>query len=207
MQQTTTIVVADDHHVVRDGILMTLKEHRDLCVVATAANFLELWTALTTTPADVVVLDIGNMGTPPISMVERLLRAWPRLAIIIFSSSVDLAPELMKAGASCYIVKEDLTVNLVTAIRMARRGEAYLSPQATEYLARCGRQLSPQHITEQEFSVLKYLARGVSSEEVATAMSIGVNTVYNYVSILKKKTGSTGRPQLIDWYRRLYGNE
>ena len=207
MSRFTSIIVADDHPIVREGVVALLSTQPHLRVVATAANFVDLWEVLRTTRTDVVVLDIGNMGAPPIETVERLTRAYPQLAIIVFSSSVDLAPELLRAGARGYMVKEDLTTHLLTAIREVQHERRFLSPQAQEYLERCQTQPGPQRFTRQELHVLKLLHQGQSTHDIAEALGIDVGTVYNYVFKLKTKTGCHDRIQLVDWYRRCYGPE
>jgi DNA-binding NarL/FixJ family response regulator len=86
----------------------------------TAANFQELTTVLQTVPAEVLILDLGGMGGSPLTVVERLRREHPHLAILVFSSSVDLVPELLRAGAKGYVVKEELSDQLITAIQALR---------------------------------------------------------------------------------------
>lgn len=99
------VIVADDHPIVRDGIQAVLASDPQMHIVGVATRFDDLLTVLATESADVLVLDLGGMGGAPLSLVTRLQRDYPHLAIVVFSSSVDLAPELLQAGVRGYVVK------------------------------------------------------------------------------------------------------
>ncbi len=198
------VIIADDHPIVRDGLMATLASTPYLRVVAAAANFQELTTALPTVQADILILDLGGMGSSPLTVIERLTREHPHLAIIVFSSSVDLVPETLRAGAKGYVVKEELSDQLLTAIYAVRAGQTFLSPLAQEYLLRCSVQSSQHRLTPQELSVLKLLAQGLSTTAIADQLGIDPRSVQNYILRLRNKTGCEERIELAAWYQRVY---
>lgn len=205
IHQPIRVFIADDHPIVRDGLSTIVHSDPRLSVVGTATSFADLQAQLSTTPADIVVLDISGMQGTPIAFVAGLLRAYPQLAVIIFSSLVDLAPELLQAGARGYIAKEELSSQLLLAIQAVSVGERYVSPVTQEYLQRCGTSPTLPRFAPQELSVLKLLAQGLGTEAIADQLGLGVRTVRNYLSQIRIKTGCDERTQLAAWYQRTYG--
>src|SRR5512144_1736318 len=84
--------------------------------------------------AQVLILDLGGMAGAPLPLVTRVRRQFPGVAIVVFSSSVDLALELLQAGVCGYVVKEELSAQLLHAIHAARAGQRFLSPVVEEYV-------------------------------------------------------------------------
>lgn len=205
IHQPIRVFIADDHPIVRDGLTTIVESDPRLAVVGTAASFADLQTQLDTTAADVVVLDLSGMQGTPIAFVAGLLRAYPHLAVIIFSSLVDLAPELLQVGARGYIAKEELSSQLLLAIQAVSVGQTYISPVTQEYLQRCAASPALPRFAPQELSVLKLLAQGLGTEAIADQLGIGARTVRNYLSQIRIKTGCDERTQLAAWYRRMYG--
>lgn len=202
--QPVRVVIADDHPIVRTGLQTTLNESLLVETVGVVASFADLLSCLWETPADVVVLDLGGMGATPVSMVGRLLREYPKLGCVIFSSSVDLAPELLQLGVQGYVVKEELEEHLVAAICAANGGARYLSPIVKQYVdrshsARLGHGLAPQ-----EVNVLRLLANGLSTLAIAQELAIDARTVQNYITSIRRKTGCHERTELAGWYRRTF---
>jgi len=124
---------------------------------------------------------------------------------VVFSTSVDLAPELVQAGATGYVVKEELAAQLVTAIETAHAGQRFVSPIVQEYLHRCEVDRGQPWFTPKELSVLKLLAQGLGTTAIADQLGIDPRTVHNYVLKLRDKTGCDQRTQLAAWYQRVYG--
>ena len=99
-----------------------------------ATSFAEVVDLLATVQAQVLILDLGGMAGAPLTLVTRVRREHPGVAIVVFSSSVDLAPELLQAGVYGYVVKEELSAQLMDAIHAARAGQRFLSPVVEEYV-------------------------------------------------------------------------
>lgn len=196
------VIIADDHPVVLDGMRSCLATELDIQVIGAVQSFTALLDLLDTIVADVVVLDLLGMGAGPITMVNRLQRDYPRLAIVIFSSVVDLAVDLLRMGVRGYIAKEDMSRQLVAAVLAASQGETVVSQEIANQLewakqAREGVQLSPR-----EHQVLRLVAQGLRTEAIANQIGIDPRTVHNYMTILRRKTNCASRDELIDWYRR-----
>jgi DNA-binding NarL/FixJ family response regulator len=203
MQHTPIrIILADDHPVILKGIRMQLAELDDMAVVADARSFASVLPILAAHEADVLILDVGNMGGSPISLLSRLAREYPQLKIVIFSSTIDLAPELLDAGAHGYVAKEDLVRELVEAIRAVAEGTPYLSETVKAYFER--RSAPLRILSPKELTVLKLLALGHATNTIAEHMGIDPRTVQNHITRLRDKTGCVQRTQLVDWYRMMY---
>lgn len=203
---TTTpirIVIADDHPVVLDGLQNQIAKAPHIEIVGSASSFAEVSTVLAQVSADVLILDLIGMGGPSIATVTGLRLTYPQVKVIIFSSSVDLAPEILKAGARGYLTKEELLSDLVEAISAVHSGQEFLSPNVRRFLDQTSR-LS--ELTAQDLLVLKLNAQGLLTEEIAEQMGLTFKTVNNYFSGLREKTGCRSRVQMAEWYRRHYGD-
>ena len=198
------VVVADDHPIVQRGLNDVLTAHPHLQVIATVSNFRELMESLPNALLDVLVLDLNGMGSAPLPLMERLRREYPELAVVVFSSLVDCVPEMLKAGARGYVVKEEREHYLITAIEVVHRRKQFLSPIAEEYVARSEESGGPRELSAQQATAVKYLARGLNTEAIADQMGIDPRTVLNYITLAKRKTGCGSRLELVEWYRRMY---
>ncbi len=200
--ESVRVVIADDHPVLRRGLRSALDSDRGLEVVGEVGSFPELMRFLEHTSSDVVLLDLGGMGTPPITAVSALKRTYPQLAIIIYSSTLSGARELLRIGAQGYIAKEDWEDDVVTAIHTVMHGQVFLSPTVNDYLERSGTARKEHKLAPKEWDVLKLIAEGYGTQEIMAHLMLAEQTVSNYVHSLFRKTGCTERTQLVEWYRR-----
>lgn len=196
------VLVADDHPIILDGIQTLLAQAPSITVVGTARSFHAVSEVLDQVDADVLILDLGGMDGSPLVLIHRLQREHPLLRVIVFSSSIDLAPELIAAGASGYVAKEELPTTLMMAISSVFSGQAFLSPLVQEHLEQLS---TPSPLTPKEQIALKLLAQGLGTEEIAAQMRIDPRSVQNHITSMRRKTGCFERTQLVDWYRRTYG--
>jgi DNA-binding NarL/FixJ family response regulator len=203
--QPIRVVIADDHPVVLDGLATLLNSTPSIAVVGIAQSFRVLLDLLDRIITDIVILDLSGMGGPPLTVVNRIQRDHPTIKIIVFSSSVDLAPELLQAGVSGYIPKEDFTEQLITAIQTLAAGQTYLSPSVSRYLAQTAQAHRRHRLAPKELSVLKLLSAGHGTAEIAEQLQIDQRSVQNYITTLRRKIGCHERTQLADWYHRMYG--
>jgi two-component system, NarL family, nitrate/nitrite response regulator NarL len=203
--ESIRVVIADDHPIVLDGLTVILAAAPWIQLVGVARSFSEMISLLDTVPTDMLVLDLGGMGGSPLIFVNRMQRVYPDIRIIVFSSSVDLAPELVQAGVRGYITKEDLSQQLVAAIRAVRSGQRYFSQVVQDYLLQATTLHKQHHISPKELSVLKLLAQGLGTIAIAEQLGIDPRSVQNHITTLRRKIGCAERTQLVDWYRRMYG--
>jgi DNA-binding NarL/FixJ family response regulator len=203
--ESIRVVIADDHPIVLDGLTMILAAASAIQLVGVARSFNEMISLLDSVSTDLLVLDLGGMGGSPLIFVNRMQRVYPNIRIIVFSSSVDLAPELVQAGVRGYITKEDLSEQLVAAIQAVRSGQSYFSQVVQDYLLQATTLHKQHHISPKELSVLKLLAQGLGTIAIAEQLGIDPRSVQNHITTLRRKLGCAERTQLVDWYRRMYG--
>ncbi len=204
--QPIRVVIADDHPIVRDGVVANLTTGSHVTLVGMATTFAALLNLLPSVAADVVVLDLGGMGGSALTMVMRLRRDYPQLAIVVFSSSVDLAPELLQEGVLGYVVKEELSGQLLDAVYAVHIGERFLSPTVEEYVARAATIRTSTRLAPQELNVLKLLAQGLGTVTISEQLGIDPRSAQNYITALRRKANCASRTQLVDWYKRMFGD-
>lgn len=203
-QAPIRVMIADDHPFAREGLELILRAAPYIEVIGTGDSFTLLLQQPDLAHCDVLLLDLGGMGAGPMVMVTQLVHAFPDLRIVIFSTSVDVAPELLQAGALGYVAKDDPVPHVVEAIRAANARQRYLSPIAQRYMDRTEGRRKQFRLVPKELMVLKLLAQGTSTQEIAVQMTIDPRTVQNYVTTLYHKTGCQDRMQLVVWYQRVY---
>lgn len=196
------IILGDDHPMMVDALCRLFADHEQFSVVATGSSFPEVVKAAYATPADLVILDLTGMDTPALGMLERLQRDAPHLKVIIFSSRVDLAPELLRAGASGYVTKEERSSVLLAAVSAVAAGETFCSPHVEEYLSRASGEDS---FTPQEWVTVKMLVQDSDTARTAHAIGVSHRAVQNYISAMLRKKNFANRRELIEWYRSTYG--
>lgn len=202
---TIRIVLADDHPIVLDGLKASLAATPTMEVVGVARSFEALIDLPELAITDVLILDISGMGGSPLMVVARILRDHPTIRIVIFSTSIDLAPELLQAGVHGYVPKEHISEQLVRAIQAVYASQTYLAPEVIEYLELAQQARKHYRLAPKELSVLKLLAMGFGTPEIAQHLQIDQRSVQNYITTLRRKIGCHERTQLVDWYRRISG--
>jgi two-component system invasion response regulator UvrY len=180
------IIVADDHPVVRQGIVQILAEAGDMAVAGQAANGRELLERARAVEHDVVLLDLSMPETDPLDLLKQLRRERPRVpvAILTMYDESQYAIRALRAGASAYLLKDSAPSDLVAAVRKVFDGGRYLSPLAAERLAGhlAGDAEQPLHdrLSDREFQVLRMIASGKSTRQIAAELSLGMKTVSTY---------------------------
>jgi len=190
-----TLVIADDHAVVREGLRMLLESEDDLSVVGEASDLSETYALLRDHTPDVLLLDL-HMG-PQLSLgtLSELQAASRATAFVILTMDDDpaFAQQAWAAGAAGYVLKEASRADLVRAIRTVGRGGRYLDPGVGGHALQGGEAV----LTERELEVLRLLALGYSNPEVAKQMFVSPRTVETHRANLQRKLGVSGRPDLV----------
>jgi DNA-binding NarL/FixJ family response regulator len=195
---TITILIADDHDVVRQGLQMFLSDDPELEIVAEARNGAEALALAKELRPDVILMDILMPVMDGITAIGEVRRALPETEVIALTSVLEDAKVVgaVKAGAIGYLLKDTRGDELCRAIKAAAAGQVQLSPQAAARLMREVRAPeSPETLTERETDVLRLLAQGKANKEIAVALSIGENTVKTHVSNVLEKLGVQSRTQ------------
>ena len=202
--QSIRILIADDHHIVRRGIRDLLDTEPDMVIVGEATNGEEVVTAVAALKPDVVLMDLVMPGLDGIEATRQIKAQQPQMKILVLTSFAtdDKVFPAIKAGALGYLIKDTGPEELVQAIRQVHRGEASLHPTIAQKLlaevAQPEKRPSPattDPLTEREMDVPTLLARGLSNQEIADLLVIGVTTVYSHVSNILSKLHLATRTQ------------
>jgi DNA-binding NarL/FixJ family response regulator len=178
-----SILIVDDHPVVRKGLRALVESRRGWRVCAEAANGREAISRARAQKPDVAIVDIGMPGLGGIEATRQIRKVSPQTEVLILSAhgSEKLARELLDAGARGYLLKEDADVNLLEAIDALRKRAAFYSPKIAAWVAREERRArgkAPRDIlTPRQRETIQLLAEGKSNKEVAATLGISVKTV------------------------------
>ncbi|MFH9475393.1 response regulator [Streptomyces anulatus] len=201
----TRILLADDHALVRRGVRLILDGEPDLTVVAEAGDGAEAIEMARAERPDLVILDIAMPRLTGLQAARELSRVMPGLRILMLTmyDNEQYFFEALKAGAAGYVLKSVADRDLVEACRAAMRDEPFLYPGAVTALirnfldrAKDGEDLPPRAITEREEEILKLVAEGHSSKEIAELLVISVKTVERHRANLLQKLGLRDRLEL-----------
>ncbi|MBI4306956.1 MAG: response regulator transcription factor [Chloroflexi bacterium] len=192
-----SVLIADDHPIVRHGIASVLAGTRDLSVVGVAEDGAEAVEMALKTRPDVVVIDLQMGKVGGISATAEIKSKLPETEIIVLTTfdSEELIFGALEAGACAYLLKSAPPEDLVNAIRAARRGESILAPRiAAKVIGRVVAGRSPAgELSAREIEVLRLMARGYSNSEIAAALVIGASTVKTHVEHIYGKLGARNR--------------
>jgi DNA-binding NarL/FixJ family response regulator len=201
----TRILLADDHEVVRSGLRMVLDSVPDLEVVAEAGDGAEAVETALEEGVDLAVLDVSMPRMTGLQAALELSRREPNMRVLMLSMHDDERYffEALKAGASGYVLKTAANRDLIEACRAAMRGEPFLYPAAVtalirDYLerARAGEATPKDPLTPRELEVVKLIAEGHTSEEIAAQLFISKKTVDRHRANVLEKLGMRNRVQL-----------
>ena len=202
------VVVADDHTMLRQGVMRIIEESKDLTVIGEAGDGLELLNLLKKVRPDMVVLDISMPNMRGIEAVPEIKMIHPEARILMLSmhKQKEYLYEAFSAGAHGYLLKEDTDLELITAIEKIRSGFAYLSPTLSEYLTNdliniCRNDKKPlsDPLTNREREVLKLIAEGKSNKEAAGLLFISTKTVEHHRARIMKKLGLKNITELVKY--------
>jgi DNA-binding NarL/FixJ family response regulator len=190
---TIRIIIADDHPILRAGMVSVLNASSDLRVVAEAGNGAEVLRAMRDHAFDVLLLDVSMPGKSGLDLMRQIRKDNPRLPILIVSSFPEdqYALRSIRAGASGYITKMSAPGELVSAVRTVANGRKYITPAIAEMLAeaveRPDNATPHESLSDREFQTMKMIAAGHSLTEIAEVLCISVKTVSVYRSRVLEK--------------------
>ncbi|MEK4230700.1 response regulator transcription factor [Solibacillus sp. FSL H8-0538] len=196
------VLIADDHHVVRRGLLFFLKTQKDIEVVGEAKNGLEAIDLVRSLKPDIVLMDLVMPELDGIQATKRIKEQWPEVFILMLTSFSDKDHVLpaIEAGASGYQLKDIEPDDLVESIRQIMRGENTIHPEATTQLEEGLREEENKpHIqnalTPREQDVLAELTKGKSNREIASSLFVTEKTVKTHISNIFTKLQVQDRTQ------------
>jgi two-component system response regulator NreC len=204
--RTTTIVLADDHHVVRHGLRSLLEAEPDFSVVGETGDGLEAVQLVERLQPDVLVLDMMMPSLNGLEVTRQVGQRSPRTHVVILSmyASEGHVLEALRAGAMAYVLKESTYAELVRAVREAVAGRRYLSPPLSEraieaYMEKAeSAALDPyEMLTAREREVLHLVVKGHTSAEIADRLFVSRRTVETHRANLMRKLGLRTHTDLI----------
>ncbi len=190
-----SIVVADDHKIVREGLIRLLEVRQDFTVVGEASDGEEAVAVVMEKQPDVVLMDINMPKLSGIDATRQLEKAGCRSKILVLSMHENRAyvEEVLRAGASGYVVKNSASKDVHAAIDAVYSGASYLSPAITQQIvdaiARPEDSGEPRisMLTEREREVLELITEGLSSKEIASDLGVSLRTIDSHRSNLMEK--------------------
>ena len=196
-----TVVLADDHAVVRKGLRLLVDAEPELRVVAEAGTLPDaLRMARAHRPA-VVVLDLNMPGGSSLEAIPTMLEQSPATAIVVLTMQDEpsFARRALQAGALGFVLKEAADDELLGAIRLAADGETYLNPRLGARLAAQPLESAgpPDDLSEREVEVLKLIALGHTNAEIAGRLYLSVRTVESHRAHIQQKTRQSSRAELV----------
>ena len=204
---TITILLADDHGIVRAGLRSLLSSHTDLEVVAEAQDGTEAIALAQEKQPDVAVLDVEMPGVTGIEATERIRETCPNTKVLILTMHDDqaLVRAAVAAGAGGYLVKDGVGAELVTAIRAVHQGRSYLNVslaggelQEVLHKERGGKTGSGSELlSPREREVLELLAHGFTNQEIANQLHLSTKTVGTHRGRISEKLGLRTRADIV----------
>ena len=198
----TSILIADDHAVMRSGLRMLLENEDDFNVAAEAGDVPETIRKLKAYKPDVLLLDLHMPGGPSLQAIPEMREASPgtRIVVLTMQDSAGFVREALRAGALGYVTKEAADSELVEAVRLAVDNRPYLHPKLGAKLAtEPDDQGPPDDLSEREVEVLRLIALGHTNAEIAGQLYLSVRTVESHRAHIQQKLRLQTRAELVHY--------
>ena len=199
-----SVIVADDHAVVRTGLQLIFQDSLGISLKGEANNGNDLLLKLKSDNFDVAIVDINMPGISSLELISEIKQQHPNLPIIVFTMNQDeqLATRMFKNGALAYINKEEDPEELIKAVRcVVDNGRRYLTKRQEYFFANqfiMGNEESQDHnnLTDREYQIMCLLAEGKSKTEIAEKLDISKNTLSNHRNNILKKLNLCNNAEL-----------
>jgi two-component system invasion response regulator UvrY len=200
-----TVLIADDHDIVREGLKQIVSETTDIIVGGEARTGAEALEKARDGGWDVIVLDLNLPDRSGLDVIAQLRTTTPQVPVLVLSmhQEISYAARALKAGAFGYVSKDSAREHLVTAIRRLARGERFLTPAFAESLAfdlmNPPKGRTHESLSDREFQVLCLIAVGKPPREIATALGVSVKTVATHRARLLAKMALKNNAELVQY--------
>ncbi len=202
--EKTRILIADDHHMVRQGIRQLLERENDFEVVGETDNGLEAVRLAHELNPEIIIMEARMPKLSGVEATRRLKLEHPQAAVLILTDSDDdeYIAGLIGAGAAGYLLKSAHGEELAQAIRLVRAGQFVSAPMVVQKLYRRATQrplavTSIEHLTHREMEVLKLVARGMNNRDIAGELGICLRTVKSHLETIFSKIGVNSRTEAV----------
>ncbi len=202
------IILAEDHVLVREGIKKIIESFGDLEVVGEVDDGLQLMELLQKVAADMVILDISMPRLPGLEAAREIKRLYPGIKVMILTmhKKKEYLSNAIATGTDGYLLKEDAAKELLSAIDKIRRGMVYVSPLLSVELAelyvqsrRPGWSEAASHLSSREIEIIKMIAEGKSSKEIAEVLFLSFRTIQNHRTRIMKKLNLKKNTDLVKY--------
>ena len=192
MAKKTTIVLVDDHAVVRAGVKRLLEQEPLFEVIGEAESGEKAYQIFGELKPDVMVMDLSMPGMGGLEGIRRILMRYEKANILVLSMHEDLsfANQALKLGAKGYLTKNTLADDLVKSIETVNQGDVFLSEEIAKKMAMqsiSGNQDPVHELSAREFEIFRLLAEGLDIDAIASTLNISSKTVSNYQTMIKQK--------------------
>jgi two-component system, NarL family, response regulator NreC len=198
---TITIVLADDHPVVRSGLRMLLEAHEDIEVVSEVGDVDGARRSVLGHKPTVLVLDLNMPGGSSLEALPAIMTSSPDTSVVVLTMQEDpaFAREALRSGARGYVLKQAAGTELVQAIRAAAGGGTWLNPELGARMAAAPSTPAgpPGDLTDRELDVLRLIALGHTNNEIAEQLYLSVRTVETHRAHIQQKLGMSSRAELV----------
>jgi DNA-binding NarL/FixJ family response regulator len=204
-----TLVIVDDHQIVRDGIKAMLLCHKEINVIGEAADCIELYTLLEQNQPDIIVLDISMPGKTGVEITRELIEKNPETKILILTANTDEQSimDSIKAGAAGFLNKDTSREEFISAIKSIYHGEGYFGEKLSKIIYRSYIQhiksvREPEKeigLSEREIQIVKLFSEGLSSKEIADKIFLSPRTVETHKSNILEKLNLKNNIELVKY--------
>lgn len=210
MADEIRVIIADDHTIVRSGVRLLLEAEPGIRVVAEAVNGSDALTLVRQHQPDVVLMDIAMPGMDGLQATQEIKANWPHIQVLVLTMhrQEEYFFEMLRAGASGYVLKGADTSDLISAVRVVSEGGVFLYPTLArrlvqDYLSRVEGGGEPDSLlSPREREILGMLADGYSSAAIAEKLVISPSTVHTHRSNIMSKLGLNTRHELVQYARQ-----
>jgi two-component system, NarL family, response regulator NreC len=204
-QTPITVVLADDHKVVRSGLRLLLESEQHFEVLAETGDVAGTVDAVIELRPRVLVLDLNMGGESALDAIPRLRADAPETQIVVLTMQDNpaFAQAALRAGALGYVLKDAADSELMSAVELAADGRTYLNPELGARLASAqpADEQRPNNLSPRELEVLRLIALGHTNGEIATRLVLSVRTVESHRAHIQQKTMLTTRAELVGYAR------
>ncbi len=210
MNKIIRVLIADDHTIVRSGVRLLLEAETDIEVVGEALDGQEALALVEQLHPNVVLMDIAMPGVDGLEATKKIISQWPetRILVLTMQRSDEYFFEMIKAGASGYVLKGAETSELIHALRVVAKGEVFLYPSMAGKLVKGylssldGSKNALSNLSKREQEILRLLADGYTNKEIAEKLFVSPSTVHTHRSNLMNKLNLNSRRDLIEYTRQ-----
>lgn len=206
LRSQKSILIVDDHPIVRQGIQSLLAQEPDLCITGEAESAGRALDILRGQPVDAAIIDISLKGTDGLELTKSVRAEFPLLPILILSMHEEsmYAERALRSGANGYLMKQEVADNIVAALRSVLQGRVFVSDGIRETLLGrlAGQPIDPnqsplERLSDRELEVFRMIGEGLATRDIADRLHLSVKTIETYRSHIKDKLNIANAIELV----------